>query len=171
MYEKEVNVLSWQYTILSNKAEFGETGMSKPTSDILLKFYKQVGANIRGLRLNKGFSQEQLGLECGLTRMNISDIELGKNITTETILKLALALGVNPAEIIEFDTKVGKNDLESLVNNNRTNRLKAKKKNPDAKVLDLAALKREKNEKALLEAMKQLKAKLNQIRDKKKEAS
>jgi transcriptional regulator with XRE-family HTH domain len=59
------------------------------------------GAALRRLRLAKGLSQEQLGLEAGVQRNFISLIETGQNQPTiSTIAKLARPLGLKASELV-----------------------------------------------------------------------
>lgn len=90
-------------------------------------FLESVGENIKKWRFRKGWSQEKLGLEIGLTRMHISRIENGYNITLTTILKLALALDVKPESIIKVKLEKSKGALEGLVDNSKANRSKKSK--------------------------------------------
>ncbi|HXD93855.1 MAG TPA: helix-turn-helix transcriptional regulator, partial [Bacteroidia bacterium] len=78
-------------------------------------------------RKKKNLSLEDLGLEMGLTRMQVHRIEKGYNITMITLLKISIALEVKPEELTKFDGKFKKEDLEKLVNNNKTSKLKTKK--------------------------------------------
>ncbi len=94
--------------------------------DISLVFLKSIGKNIAKKRKEKGFSMEKLGLEVGLSRMQINRIEKGYNITLVTILKLSIALSVKPEELLKFNMKTRKEDLEMLVNNNKANKMKLK---------------------------------------------
>ncbi|MGO9447336.1 MAG: helix-turn-helix domain-containing protein [Solirubrobacteraceae bacterium] len=58
------------------------------------------GEAIRGIRKQRGVSQEELALECGLDRTYISGIERGtRNPSLTNILKIAAALHVSPAEL------------------------------------------------------------------------
>ena len=58
------------------------------------------GEAVRGIRKQRGISQESLALMCGLDRTYISGIERGtRNPSLTNILKIAAALGVRPAEI------------------------------------------------------------------------
>lgn len=66
-------------------------------SNISHAYFKEVGKRVQKRRKLKGLSMEKLGLEIGLTRMQVHRIELGYNITLKTILKLAIALECNPA--------------------------------------------------------------------------
>lgn len=61
------------------------------------------GRVLRRQRKALGFSQEALALEAGIQRNYVSLIELGRNQPTITIVfKLAEALGVQPARLVEM---------------------------------------------------------------------
>jgi len=61
------------------------------------------GFVLRRLRLQAGLSQEALALEAGLQRNYISLMELGRNQPTVTVIyKLAKALGIRPAKLIQM---------------------------------------------------------------------
>lgn len=94
--------------------------------DISKLFLTQIGENIKTKRKKNGLTLEQLGLEIGLTRMQVHRIEKGYNITILTLFKISLALGLKPQELIAFERKSKKEDLEGLVNNNKANKLKRK---------------------------------------------
>lgn len=60
------------------------------------------GKVLRRLRLARGLSQEQLGLDADLRRTYISILELGQQQPSlVTILKLAAALGVEPGLLVD----------------------------------------------------------------------
>ncbi len=99
----------------------------KAEKDVSKVFIAQIGENIRKKRKKKNLSLEELGLEMGLTRMQVHRIEKGYNITATTILKLSIALGVTPSELVKFDYKPKKEDLEKLVNNNKASKKKKDK--------------------------------------------
>ena len=67
------------------------------------------GAALRRVRLERGLSQEELGLEAGVQRNFISLIETGQNQPTiGTITKLARALGLKASELVaeaELDSR------------------------------------------------------------------
>jgi transcriptional regulator with XRE-family HTH domain len=66
-------------------------------------FLKTFGIRIKTLRLQKGFSQEQLGLIAELDRTYISGIEHGlRNVSLINLERLAVALNVEPAELLNF---------------------------------------------------------------------
>lgn len=67
-------------------------------------FRKSLGLSIRKIRAEKGFTQESLLLESGISRSHIAMIESGKrDITVNSLFKISRALGVNLSEIFEFD--------------------------------------------------------------------
>ncbi|MDO9282518.1 MAG: helix-turn-helix transcriptional regulator [Methylotenera sp.] len=66
-------------------------------------FLKAFGVRIKSLRLQKGYSQEQLGLIAELDRTYISGIERGlRNVSLINLERLALALNVEPAELLKL---------------------------------------------------------------------
>jgi transcriptional regulator with XRE-family HTH domain len=61
------------------------------------------GLVLRGLRKERGLSQEALALEAGIQRNYVSLIERGVNQPTITIIfKLAAALKMKPSQVIEL---------------------------------------------------------------------
>lgn len=64
---------------------------------------KLFGQHLIELRKTHGWSQERLALESGLARSYVGGIERGKrNIALINICILAKALGVDPAEMLNF---------------------------------------------------------------------
>jgi transcriptional regulator with XRE-family HTH domain len=58
-----------------------------------------IGGNIARLR---GITQEELSAKLGITQGLLSRIECGyKNLTTDTIERFAMAMGVAPAALLE----------------------------------------------------------------------
>lgn len=96
--------------------------------DISKAFLGKLGENIKKKRKKKGLTMEELGLEIGLTRMQVNRIENGYNITMVTLLKLSMALEIKIDQLVKFDTKFRKDDLNKLVDNNKASKLKVKKK-------------------------------------------
>lgn len=96
--------------------------------DISKAFLNQIGLNVRKCRLKKGLTMEQLGLEIGLTRMQVNRIEKGYNITMKTLLKLSLALNIKSERLVKFEYPLKVEHLEGLVNTSKSNRLKSHKK-------------------------------------------
>ncbi|QDT65246.1 helix-turn-helix domain-containing protein [Calycomorphotria hydatis] len=71
-----------------------------PKSDISIRF----GNRLREVRSAVGISQEKLGERAGLHRTFISMVERGKrNVTIETVEKLAMALGCRMGELMPDD--------------------------------------------------------------------
>jgi transcriptional regulator with XRE-family HTH domain len=71
--------------------------MRKSARDI---FKNNLGRKVRELRLSLKMSQEDLAEEAETRRALISDIERGEaNPTLDSILKIAIALGVEPTEL------------------------------------------------------------------------
>lgn len=64
-------------------------------------FLKRVGARIRKIRKEKGFSQESLAFSSGLDRSYIGGVERGeRNIAIMNLKKLAEALGLCVSELL-----------------------------------------------------------------------
>jgi transcriptional regulator with XRE-family HTH domain len=56
---------------------------------------KKLGDAIRAMRLEKGWSQEELSFESGLHRTYIGAVERGeKNLTVKNLVRIARSLGV-----------------------------------------------------------------------------
>jgi transcriptional regulator with XRE-family HTH domain len=66
---------------------------SRSTSEV-------AGAQIRALRLRKGWSCAELGRRVGLSRKGISKIELGGSTTVLRLDAIAKALGVTTADLL-----------------------------------------------------------------------
>ena len=63
---------------------------------------KQVGLNVRRIRREKNWSQEELAFESGVHQTYVSGVESGRRNPTILLLRrLADALGVAPAKLLE----------------------------------------------------------------------
>ena len=61
------------------------------------------GQRLRELRKARGWSQEQLALECDLDRSYIGGVEQGRrNISLMNICKISKALGIKPGMLLNF---------------------------------------------------------------------
>jgi transcriptional regulator with XRE-family HTH domain len=59
------------------------------------------GANVRRVRAERGYSQEELGERAGLHRTYVSSLERGeRNVALDNIKRLADALGVSAADLL-----------------------------------------------------------------------
>lgn len=68
---------------------------------------RRLGMNVRRLREEKGFSQEELAFESGLHRTYISGVERGvRNPTVLVVEKIARALRASSASLLE-DVRLG----------------------------------------------------------------
>lgn len=76
----------------------------------------KIADNIRIKRIQKGYKQEVLALECNMTQANISHIENGKvKPSDERIERIALALGTTP-EILKYgDFEVKSRQVENSI--------------------------------------------------------
>ena len=62
---------------------------------------KKLGANIRRLRAERRYSQEQLAGLAGMNAKYLSEVERGeRNLSVELLVALANVLEVSPAEIL-----------------------------------------------------------------------
>ena len=60
------------------------------------------GRALRSVRMERGFSQEALGFACGRHRTYVSALERGTSSPTlQTVVRLARALGVDAAELVD----------------------------------------------------------------------
>lgn len=59
-----------------------------------------VGAQIRALRMRKGWSLEKLGRRVGITRKGMSRIELGGPTTMSRLDAIARELGVSVSDLL-----------------------------------------------------------------------
>jgi transcriptional regulator with XRE-family HTH domain len=82
-------------------------------------FLKLVGSKVRIVRKAKGLTQEELAEKCGLQYTYIGGIERGvRNVSLQTIEKLAEGLGAAPFELLQFkevDPQDIFNDKRALV--------------------------------------------------------
>ncbi len=85
-------------------------------------FLNQIGNNIKERRKKRGLTLESLGLEIGLTRMQVHRIESGYNITLTTFLKISIALNVKPELLLKSELKFKQDDLEKLLNESKSNK-------------------------------------------------
>ncbi|NPV89140.1 helix-turn-helix transcriptional regulator [Coprothermobacteraceae bacterium] len=69
----------------------------------------RVAQNIRRVRNNRGFTQEELAHRARLASRHLQKIEAAQvNITLETLVKLARALNIDPVEFFHKPPQEGK---------------------------------------------------------------
>ncbi len=69
---------------------------------MLVDIRERLSRNLRRLRQEKGWSQEEFAFEAGLHRTYVSDLERGaRNPTITVVEKLAKALGVKPGQLLD----------------------------------------------------------------------
>ncbi|QQV77532.1 helix-turn-helix transcriptional regulator [Sphingomonas aliaeris] len=62
---------------------------------------QRLATNLRRLRLEKGWSQEEFADQAGIHRTYVSDIERGaRNPTITVVERLARPLGMSPSELL-----------------------------------------------------------------------
>ena len=60
-----------------------------------------LGRRVKDLRLSQRMSQADLAEDAGIRRALVSDVERGEaNLTLDSIVRIAIALGVEPAQLI-----------------------------------------------------------------------
>jgi transcriptional regulator with XRE-family HTH domain len=73
---------------------------------VISDFVAKVGARVRELRYQRGFSMRKLAELSGCSADGILQIEMGRSAcTTRTLGKLAEALSVQPLDILNHDTQ------------------------------------------------------------------
>jgi transcriptional regulator with XRE-family HTH domain len=97
--------------------------MAKAVNSIR-EFVELVGKNINAARRMKGFTMQQLGEDIGMDRAAISKIESGKNVTLETLIKIAAALEVQPSDLLQGTIIVSDYDLEAYIVQKKSERKK-----------------------------------------------
>lgn len=106
--------------------------------DISSEFLTRLGGYIKEKRKERNMTLEELGLEIGLSRMQVHRIEKGYNITMLTLLKISMALEISTDEMLKIDQSYKKEDLEKLVNksksNNNTKHLPPRQKTGSSKI-------------------------------------
>ncbi|MEO0621837.1 MAG: helix-turn-helix transcriptional regulator [Pseudomonadota bacterium] len=71
-----------------------------------------VGRNVKRYRELKGVSQEELAFQSDLHRTYVSGVERGiRNPTVAIVARLAVALGVSPAALLELQNNSQQGDI------------------------------------------------------------
>jgi transcriptional regulator with XRE-family HTH domain len=91
------------------------------------QYLEAIGTNIRNLRLKKGLTLEDLGVDIGTDKSNMLRIEQGKNMTILTILKLAIFLEVEPHQLMKVPVSIAMEDMERYVSRKKDKTVKKAK--------------------------------------------
>ncbi|MBA3663217.1 MAG: helix-turn-helix transcriptional regulator [Bacteroidetes bacterium] len=74
-----------------------------------------MGTEIKKLRVQRKMSLETLGGEIGLDASNLQKLELGQNLTINTLLKLCICLGIMPSKLFDkLSWNLTEKDIDSL---------------------------------------------------------
>lgn len=77
-----------------------------------LNIKKQLGARIKKLRQDRGFSQEQFAEKLGIASRTLCGIEIGKNfLTSETLEKIITTLNITPQDLFMLNYLRPKEEL------------------------------------------------------------
>ena len=85
-------------------AGYNQYGFRQPTRTLaaVQAIYRQLGATVRRLRLEHGWSQDVLSDRSGLHRAHIGEIERGEtNVTLQTLKTLADTLHVRITDLVK----------------------------------------------------------------------
>jgi transcriptional regulator with XRE-family HTH domain len=84
------------------------------SSTISLRLRQVLARNVREARQKRGLAQEALALKVGLSATYVSQVESGsRNVTLETIQRLADGLGLPPWRLMHDDEVAGEEKAES----------------------------------------------------------
>jgi transcriptional regulator with XRE-family HTH domain len=64
---------------------------------------KTIASNVKRIRGQKVMDQETLAQAAGLSRETVSSIESGKNFSVQSLIKIAKAFGIDPADLFLTD--------------------------------------------------------------------
>lgn len=94
--------------------QFAPINMARHRSS-LEDYLVAVGDKIRRIRIQRGYTLEEVGRDIGLDKSNMYRIEQGRNITLLTLLKIAVVLDIDPNDLIKNNVKVELSDLEKFL--------------------------------------------------------
>ncbi len=77
---------------------------------------KHIGQNIRKMRELRGFKQEALGFELGISQKKVSHLEHQECVTEDVLLQIANILQVSPQVIKQFTEEAFINYCENISN-------------------------------------------------------
>lgn len=78
--------------------------MEKKYSSDDASYLKEIGGNIRQMRIDLGLSQEKLSFACNLDRTYIGSVERGeRNVSVINLRKIATALNTKVSVLLNFE--------------------------------------------------------------------
>ncbi len=81
-----------------------------------LNIKKQIGARIKKLRQDKGYSQEQFAEKLGIAPRTLCGIEIGKNFfTADTLEKIIEVLEITPEQLFMINYLKPREELEKEI--------------------------------------------------------
>jgi transcriptional regulator with XRE-family HTH domain len=88
----------------------------------------ELGSEIKKLRLQRQLSLEIVGGEIGLDASNLQKIELGQNLTLNTLLKICISLKISPGKLFEkISWDLSEKDIDFLTTARIIKKKKSKK--------------------------------------------
>lgn len=104
--------------------------MIKPRKKQLHPFVISLGNEIKRLRIQRKITLEELGSDINLDASNMRKIEMGHNITVNTLLKICICLNITPSKLfdkIKWDLSI--EDVDSLTTPRIIKKKKTTRKN------------------------------------------
>jgi transcriptional regulator with XRE-family HTH domain len=62
---------------------------------------ERIGRNVKQLRAERGWTHAELARRAGMHRISVAQIEAGRSVSLKTLEKLAGALRVKPARLLD----------------------------------------------------------------------
>jgi transcriptional regulator with XRE-family HTH domain len=104
--------------------------MKKSRKKPLHPYLSLLGAEIKRLRNQSKLSLEAIGAEIGLDASNMQKIELGQNLTLNTILKLCICLNISPSKLFDkLPWSLSEKDIDALTTPRTIKKKPIKKRN------------------------------------------
>lgn len=89
--------------------------MTTPRKKPIHPYITELGSQIKKMRLQKKLSLEVLGGEIGLDASNLQKLELGQNLTLNTLLKLCICLKTTPSKLFDkLEWDLTEEDIDAL---------------------------------------------------------
>lgn len=97
-------------------------------------YLKDLGAEIKRVRVQRKLSLENVGSQIGLDASNLQKIEQGHNLTINTLLKLCILLRITPAKLLDkVQWSLTDKDIDALTTTRPIKKKKVKKEKSQKK--------------------------------------